>query len=149
MTQFVVSDLDGTIRDDAHRVEVWAAGKFDECHAIQHLDAPNSDVCWLLKTLVATDSIGVLIVTACDETYRPQAEAWLTKNRIYPKYTLMRPAGNVIESEALKIQMLEEFFGSKQEVLDSVLFVLEDRDKVVKALREYGLKTWHVREGKY
>jgi hypothetical protein len=43
--------------------------------------------------------------------------------------------------------MTEEYFGSKEAVLQNVIFVLDDRDKVVEAWRNYGLPCWQVRPG--
>jgi hypothetical protein len=148
--KYIIADLDGTIANDDHRVHVWAGGNYDECFALQHLDTPNEDVVWLLNSLATNMDIDVLIVTCRPEQFRQQTWDWLLKHNVNGiGRLLMRPEGDRTPSCELKIKMLEKRFGSKQNVLQKVLFVLEDRDKVVKALREYGLKTWHVREGKY
>lgn len=143
-------DLDGTIANDDHRVHIWSGGNYDECFAVQYLDTPNEDVIWLLNSLASNMDICVLIITARPEQFRAQTCDWLLKHNVNGiGGLLMRPEGDRTPSGELKIRILEQRFGSKQAVLDNVIFVLEDRDKVVKSLREYGLKCWAVRQGKY
>jgi hypothetical protein len=45
--------------------------------------------------------------------------------------------------------MLIDLFGSKENVQEKVLVVLEDRDRVVEAFREMGLPCWQVQAGGY
>jgi hypothetical protein len=49
----------------------------------------------------------------------------------------------------LKPALLEGFFGGKQATIDNVKFVLDDRDAVVEAWRNYGLVCWQVRQGSF
>jgi Ca2+-transporting ATPase len=46
-------------------------------------------------------------------------------------------------------KMLIDLFGSKENVQEKVLVVLEDRDRVVEAFREMGLPCWQVQAGGY
>jgi hypothetical protein len=147
--QFIIVDLDGTIANDDHRFGVWADGGPDEYFSMQHKDTPNLDVCWLLKFIAIRIDICLMIVTCRPERYRAETNSWLERHRIYHSGLLMRPTGDRTPSGELKIRMLEQHFGDKKTVLEQVMFVLEDRDKVVSALREYGLKCWQVRPGKY
>jgi hypothetical protein len=81
--------------------------------------------------------------------YEQMTSSWLVKYRIPLDYTFMRPSGNRARDCDLKPKMLIDLFGSKENVQEKVLVVLEDRDRVVEAFREMGLPCWQVQAGGY
>ena len=123
------------------------AGKWDEFHAACHKDKPFPDILTLVQLLADTSS--VLIVTGRDATVRPATMQWLQEHDVLADEILMRPPFDFCPDIELKIKLLEEFFGSKEQVLSSVLFCLDDRDKVVQGLRDYGLTVLQARQGDY
>jgi hypothetical protein len=61
----------------------------------------------------------------------------------------MRPEGNRESDYLVKLQLVDEFFGNRETALNSVLLVLDDRDKVVEAFRDAGFRCWQVQSGSY
>lgn len=156
MRQHIVVDLDGTLCNDGHRAEKHVAipqpdAMFCDWHDYHNGlsdDEPNDDVLFVMRSVIDSGA-DVLLVTCRPESYRSQTLDWLVRHDVDYNLLIMRPNGNKTSSELLKIQHLEVYFGSKEEVLRNVIFVLEDRDKVVAGLREYGLRVWQVRPGRY
>jgi len=143
----IVVDLDGTLNNCVHRIEDARFGHWDLFHSKLEDDEPYYDVEWLLKRLPST--IPVIACTGRDEAYREKTLTWLAKWNIALDEILMRPTGDYTPDHELKPRLLEKFFGSKELVIDNVMFVLDDRDKVVEAWRNYGLPCWQVRPGGY
>lgn len=146
---WIVVDLDGTLFDHAHRLDLAKSGLWSDYHACLADDRLNMDVAWLLKKLPR--SIQIIFCTGRVEQYRS-----LTIDKIrsssecpVPDELLMRPEMDYTSDHELKPRLLEEFFGGKSRVLEEVRFVMDDRDKVVEAWRNYGLPCWQVRAGGY
>lgn len=143
--KYIVVDFDNTLSDDLHRREHIDANDWDKYHGRLGEDRPHKDVADTLHIMSGT--VSIIILTARPERYRKHSTDWLFEHEIPFDYLLMREDGDDTDSAILKITQLERFFDSKEMVLKKVLFALEDRDKVVKAFREYGIPTWQVREG--
>tara|TARA_R110000824_G_scaffold15883_3_gene66572 strand:+ start:12958 stop:13398 length:441 start_codon:yes stop_codon:yes gene_type:complete len=143
----VIVDLDGTLCDCVHRQHHAQQSQWDEFHAKLMDDDPYWDVQWFLRKLPET--LRVLAVTGRNEGFRQMTYDWLDKHSIVIDDVLMRPTGDFRPDDVLKPQLLQEHFGSKDLVIDNVIFVLDDRDKVVEAWRNYGLTCWQVRPGGY
>lgn len=144
---WIVVDLDGTLCDESHREEHATRGDWDTYFASLNGDAAYKDVANTIHLLCGT--VKVMILTSRPERYRKSTIDWLYNKEIPYDVLLMRPDDSIDGSERVKIEILEEYFGNKETVLSSVIFALEDRDKIVKAFREYGIPCWHVREGRY
>ncbi len=145
----IIVDLDGTLSDCSHRQHLAVAKDWDGFNELCMLDIPNRDVKEFIALASLDLNIDVIICTARSEKYRQDTMLWLENHRIDIDTILMRPANDFTRSEELKFKLLEEHFGSKVEVLMQVLFVLDDREKVVEAMRNYGLPCWQVRPGGY
>jgi hypothetical protein len=146
--KYIVIDIDGTCTNEQHRTKHAQNGDWATYFSMLHQDTPNEDVVAALR-MFQTSLIGLLSLTGRPEQYRPATLEWLEQYDVPFDYLLMRPDDNRESAEILKLRQLEEFFGSKESVLRHVLFALEDRDKIVKAFRQYGIPTWQVREGGY
>ncbi len=146
MTSIVV-DMDGTLSNCKHRQHHAEQGQWDEFHSKLSEDKTYYDVQWLLERL--PDSIQVIVLTGRNETYRSKTFEWLSDKGIFVDMLLRRPDGDFRPDHELKPKLLEEAFGSKDLVIDNVMFVLDDRDKVVEAWRNYGLDCWQVRPEGY
>ena len=145
----IICDLDGTLCDNAHRVDFAVAKDWDGFHSRLSEDEPNPSVFYMLQTLLSNTDVDVLLVTGRPETYRPQTQAWLSKHGLCFSFLLMRPENNYQPDNVIKLKLVEEFFGTFEEALESVHFVLEDRDGMVEAYRNKGFSCWQVSEGKY
>lgn len=145
--KWIVVDLDNTLCNDEHRQCHIATKDWNAYHESINGDPPNKDVLHTLHIMIGP--VNVMILTSRPEDYRKVTEDWLHANEAPYDVMLMRPSGDFIDSTVHKIRALEEFFGSREEVIKNVLFVLEDRNKLVKTFREYGLPCWQVREGNF
>lgn len=145
----VIIDMDGTLCDCSHRVHLAAAGQWDEFHSLLGDDPVMPDVKALLE-MVPTWS-EVIICTGRNEAFRAETLKWLEKHLLsgYIDNLIMRPDGDFRPDHELKPALIEEHFGSKEIVLENILFVIDDRDKVVEAWRNYGLPCWQCRNGNY
>lgn len=149
----IILDLDGTLCDHSHRTEHAIAKDWDAYHSLIPLDDPHPDILFLMRMVVASAGYGididVLALTGRPAKWRPQTLAWLIKHQIPVSDLVMRPDGDYTEDWALKPRLAEEYFGSREKLLDEVMFVLDDRDRVVEAWRNYGLPCWQVRLGAF
>lgn len=144
---FLICDLDGTACDEEHRVHHGRDHQdWDAYFSKLDIDEPYEDVRWLLEK---SQGKHVLFVTCRPEKYRDATVKWLRKYGILFTDLLMRPDGDETPSQRLKLIQLEKYFGSREEVLKNVFLVLEDRCKVVSAMRQYGLTVWQCRECTY
>lgn len=145
MTTIVV-DLDGTLNNCVHRQHLAQEGRWDEFHQELLLDDPYPDVAWFLNILPKEDFI--IALTGRDIAFEKQTWIWLEQQKLTGciDHILMRPKSDFTPDHILKPQLLEEYFdGCRDKVLEEVMVVLEDRDKVVEAWRNYGLPCWQVR----
>ncbi len=146
----VVCDLDGTLCDHSARVDLAQANDWDAFHARCHEDKPNRDVVTALSLIYHSKlEADIYALTGRNERYRKKTLDWLSEHAPFFTEVLMRPDNNYESDHVLKLRMLEEKLGGKEKVLERVAFVLEDRDKVIEAFRNYGLSTWQVRLGLY
>ena len=141
--KWVIFDLDGTLSNAAHRVHLAQAGQWDAFHAAGADDPAYDDMVELWRLL--DEQYSILVLTGRTENHAKATQDWLWKNHIIPDELIMRPVGDYRLDGKFKIAMLEQFFGSKENVLGDVFLVIEDRDQVVEALRDYGLRVLQCR----
>jgi len=148
----IVIDLDGTLCDCEHRQIHAQNAEWDKFHEGLVHDLPNSDVVAFLDIIRNCHGkmVQVVACTGRNEAFRKLTLDWFFQYDIHIDVLLMRPDGDFTPDHELKPIMLQNFLGGeKSEVLDKVKMVLDDRDKVVDAWREYGLSCWQVRPGGY
>lgn len=146
----IVIDMDGTLCDCSHRVHLAAAGQWEQFHSLLGEDAVMPDLKALLM-MIKPEGPEVIICTGRNEAFRHDTLKWLEKNLLtgYIDHIIMRPDNDWRPDHELKLALLEDFFGSKEAALENVQFVIDDRDKVVEAWRNYGLPCWQARPGGY
>jgi len=131
----IIVDFDGTLSLRGERSPYdWSRVGEDEPHfpvvfAIRHL------------ALFAT----ILVVSGRDESCRWQSEMWLNAHGILYHKLFMRPEKDNRPDAEIKREIYE------QEIKDNfdVLFVLDDRNSVVRLWREMGLTCFQVQEGDF
>lgn len=146
MKHYLIIDIDGTVSDCSHREEFAKSGDWEMFHSLCVLDKPYRDVIDIIRHMAHLQLIGC---TGRNESNRMITIEWLRSNGLAFDHLLMRPDGDFTKDIELKIRLLEEHFGGKAQVLDSILAVFEDRDRVVAGLRDYGLTVLQPREGAY
>lgn len=145
---FMVFDLDGTLSNATHRVAFAQAGQWDEFHSLSHLDEPHEEIATLYR-LVA-DKFGIIILTGRNEKYRQLTLRWLYKYGLEPDYLFMRGDDDFQKDTLLKLSMLDNMFGnSREQALERISLIFEDRDQVVEGFRNAGFMCAQVRNGSY
>lgn len=134
----IIVDLDGTVADISHRLfmiqekpKMWT-----EFYNAMVDDVPNKWCCELIWKFYLDYKI--LFVTGRPEEYRQQTIDWLGKNVVIDQEFFelhMRPSKDYRPDNVLKLEIYEKNLKDKYDIL----FVLEDRDRVVNAWRDLGL----------
>jgi len=137
----VVFDLDGTICNIEHILPLWETDR-DQFFA----RLGEAEVIEQIKTLfnMAYKYSGV-IYTARPEKTRITTAIWCQENGIYCDNLLMRADDDDRDDVTVKIEMLRKAGLTP----DEVLFIVEDRTCVVKALRELGYTVLQCANGDY
>lgn len=149
MKNTIVVDLDGTLCDCSHRVHLAQAKQWEEFHKGIPEDKVYEDVHQIMSALLGYYDI--ILLTSRDEKTRQATMDWFEANKIldFVDELLMRPEGNHESDHILKPRLLMEYFGSLERAKEKVLFILEDRDKVVQIWRDLGFRCWQVQAGAY
>jgi FMN phosphatase YigB (HAD superfamily) len=147
--KYAIFDIDGTLSDCSHRLQFAQTKQWDEFHRLCLEDPVIADVADLMRlTGVVAE---VLLLTGRPEKFRHLTEEWLTLSKLNGHYDelMMRPDDDWTQDSLMKINALERRFGTKENVLEKVWFVVDDRDSVVEGLRNYGLTVLQPATGGY
>lgn len=131
----VIFDIDGTLTDcSERRVKLAKTKDFDSFEASCGEDKPNIPVVRLFNALALSEMFDLYLVTGRQEKYREITEKWvemhLAKKR---RIALFMRANddNRCDTEA-KLEMVKY-------IKDRILFVVDDRQKVVDMWRANGI----------
>lgn len=138
----VIFDLDGTLADIDHRLHfVQGDSKdWDGFYAACIVDSPKMPIIELAR--MCDDARHEIIISSGRSAkVRDKTENWLATHEVPYKQLLMRPDGSFVPDQALKKAWLDQGkFGDKNDIL----FVVEDRDRMVKMWRDQGLTCLQV-----
>lgn len=131
----VVIDLDGTLADITHRLPlVQRKNKdFDSFYAAVGGDTVNA---WCREIMSRFWCVGyeVVIVSARRANTETATRKWLTDNKVnFSQLRLLRADGDNTPDQILKMNWLAQYGA------DNILFVIDDRQKVVDAWRAAGV----------
>lgn len=137
--KIVIFDLDGTLANIDHRLHHVQNGNknWDAFYKACPDDGPIDPIIELARMC---DDAGhaVVISSGRSENVRAETEAWLDKHGVNYARLFMRPNQCFVPDQALKKAWLDEgLFGPKE----NILFVVEDRDRMVQMWRQQGLLT--------
>jgi hypothetical protein len=143
----VIFDIDGTLSDCSHRIHLAKAKEWDKFSELCIEDPVISPVADLLVSLQENSII--VLLTGRNEKFRFQTEEWLAKAGLAPfiDSILMRPDNDWRQDHEMKLALIEEYFFGKENALKDIWFVVEDRDSVVEAFRNYGLTVFQPATG--
>jgi len=133
--KYVVCDLDGTLTDLEHRLYLVRQPKPD-WDLFYKLAADDGLHVWCKILVNAIHDFGyrVLLVSARPESIRGLTKTWLAKHGVnYDRLYLLRGKKDYTPDDDLKMAWLKEFGTEK------ILFVVDDRQRVVDAWRQEGL----------
>lgn len=130
-------DLDGTLADINHRLHHVQNGNknWDAFYAACPSDGPKHDIIELAR-MCQDAGHQIIISSGRSENVRAQTEKWLDDNNVPFHKLFMRPNACFTPDQALKKAWLDQgLFGPKE----NILFVVEDRDRMVQMWRQQGL----------
>lgn len=142
----IIVDIDGTLANIDHRRHLVSGenNHWNEFFQRMTLDTPNK-WCSDLIDLYHSGRVEILLVTGRPSNFGEQTSRWL-KHYVIPYSELfMRQEGDYRPDQEIK----KEIYKTKIEPFYEVLFVVDDRAKVVKMWRELGLVTLACAEGNY
>lgn len=146
-----IIDLEGTLCDNRHRVELYQAQEWEAYEHECGNDKPYPDVVELLQSFCEDNEWVVpVIITDRSETFYKHTLAWLTQHvpiESLPLY--MRPYEDMPKTKEpeLKLQLLERMKAEMDFPAGTIFIALEDKDDVVEAYRNAGIFCWQVRNG--
>jgi hypothetical protein len=142
----IIVDLDGTLCNIDHRQHHIKRGDWDAFYAGIPDDVPNewcATILWLL--FFSELDHRILIVSGRPEQYRILSMQWLEKQGIPYEDVFMRKARDNRHDEIVK----EEIYHEHIEPHYNVLFVLDDRTRVVEMWRRLGLVCLQCAKGNF
>ena len=148
MRNCIVFDIDGTIADNKHRSH-YVRDKpknWPQYKSLLHLDTPFNDIVNIMKLFYETDHI-INLCSGREVTEYPDTEKWLKRYNIFHmiKYVYMREERDYRPDDIIKIELIEEM---RNDGYEPILW-FDDRDRVVKAIREQGIRVLQVAEGNF
>lgn len=141
-----VFDIDGTLANNQHRT-YWISSypkNWKACDAAIPYDTPHQDIIWLLDTLVRPDS-RIILCTGRSESTRQVTEEWLKKHSVYWDNLYMRKDGDYRKDSIVKVELLKQitFDYAKPYIW------FDDRQQVVDAIRDQGIRVLQVAPGDF
>lgn len=133
----IICDIDGTLAHmDGRSPFEWSRVGEDKLDVEVHRIVEDSSNCHGNK---------VILVSGREDICRAETEEWLRINGVGCDLLLMRKAGDNRKDFIVK----KEIYDSCIKGYYNVMFVLDDRNQVVKMWREQGLKCLQVAEGDF
>ncbi len=139
LPKVIICDIDGTLALLGER------NPFDPTTGEDLLNNPIANILEVYDNQ-AVLPVSLILLTGRDEKYRQHTIDWLTKYGItHYKALYMRKIADRRKDYVIKKEIYEQEIKGKYDVL----FVLEDRDQVVKMWRELGLTCLQVAYGDF
>lgn len=148
MKKIIVYDVDGTLANNNHRNH-WVATKpknWKAFFAAQDQDVPYEDIVWTLRQHF-DGGHEVLLATGRGEEYRDVTVNWFVTHNIPFHGLYMRPAKDNRADDIIKIELLQKIRADYAP--HDVFLWYDDRNRVVDALRQNGVRVLHVAPGDF
>ena len=135
----IILDIDGTLSEGCgeHR----GPYEYDKVS----LDKPNKPIVEIARRYVDDKNFVVIVVSGRDASCIDDTENWLRDNGIFYDEIYMRQIGNTENDAIIKKRIYDENIKGKY----NILFVLDDRDRVVDMWRSLGLICLQVNYGDF
>ena len=135
----ILCDIDGTLALLGER------NRFDPTTGEDLLNYPIAHILKVYDNQTVLP-VKLILITGREDKFRSVTEAWLQKNEItHHTHLYMRKTGDYRKDYVVKKELYENYIKETYEVL----FVLEDRDRVVKMWRNEGLTCLQVAYGNF
>ncbi|NOR62290.1 MAG: polynucleotide kinase [Rhodobacteraceae bacterium] len=143
----ILFDIDGTLADIEHR-RGFLLGDLPDWRAFNAAmgdDTPNLPVVSLYKSLWATQSFEIILVSGRNEKYRKITEQWLVWNEIPFGRLLMRMDNDNRADYLIKKEILNQLISEGK----NIEFAVDDRQQVVDMWRENGITCFQCDKGDF
>lgn len=145
---YIVFDIDGTLADIKHRlhhiINPEEKKDWEAFNAASEYDALNKHIAAINYRMCGRSRYGSIIVSGRSENYRSITEKWLLQHNIYCDYIFMRQSGDFRSDAIIKEEIIIN------NIKDApILFVVDDRDRVVEVWRKHGYKCLQCQKGDY
>lgn len=143
----ILFDIDGTLADIEHRRGFLLGDPPDwrAFNAAMGDDTPNLPVVSLYKSLWATQSFEIILVSGRNEKYRKITEQWLVWNEIPFGRLLMRMDNDNRADYLIKKEILNQLISEGK----NIEFAVDDRQQVVDMWRENGITCFQCDKGDF
>jgi hypothetical protein len=138
--------MDGTLANSDHRKK-WVMQKpknWPAWNAGMAHDPPHMDIVQFAH-IADERNIAVVICSGREDAYRDVTEKWLQKYNVPFVKTYMRKKGDYRDDSIVKKELLDQIRKDGY----NPLLAFDDRDRVVKAWRECGIRCLQVAEGNF
>jgi len=133
----IMVDIDGTLA-----LNEGGRSYYDLTRVIE--DKVNTPVADIVRTY-SKGGVKVIVMSGREDVCKEDTETWLKCNDIPYDAIFMRPAGDGRGDEITKRELYDQNIKDKF----NVLFVLDDRNKVVNMFRDVGLTVLQVNQGNF
>lgn len=133
----IICDIDGTLAKITDR-SPYDTAKCDR-------DIVNRNVADVVRTYYKHKGRTVILVSGREEKFRDLTVKWLSQNGIFYDQLYMRPTDDFRPDTEVKKEIFDRHIRNKY----NVMFVLDDRDRVVNMWRDLGLTCLQVAEGDF
>lgn len=155
MKNIIICDIDGTLCTDEHRNHILHEGERDAAawekyFSLCHLDPPVEAVIKVLQAFGVFSyenmvlSYEIHLMTARNKSTEDQTLDWLRRHKVPFNSVTFRPEDSRVQDNVLKTAWADKLGGPER-----VLFVLEDRQRVVDAWRAAGYTCFQVAPGNF
>jgi hypothetical protein len=141
----IIVDLDGTLANCDHRRH-FVDGTHEKQDWRSFYESMRTDTINVWCRKIMSNFFNIL-VSGRPEEYRGHTLDWLEQNSVYvpSKHLFMRKTGDYRDDTIIK----EEIYKEHIEPYYDILFVIDDRKKVVDAWRRLGLVALHCADGDF
>jgi hypothetical protein len=144
----IIVDLDGTLSDSTHRQHHMQAKKKNWMAFYEGMvdDPPNHDILWMVKNFHGAGA-RIIYCSGRPEEYRIHTTDWLIKHGapFIGGSLYMRKTGDYRSDYIVKLELLEKM---RLDGYDPKI-AIDDRDQVVKAWRQVGIRCLQVANGDF
>jgi predicted kinase len=132
----IIVDIDGTFS------EVGDRSPYDAAKALE-TDSVNTSVLFLLKAMYEKE-VDIIFVTGRNIKYSEVTSQLIERDWKYSYQLYMRPSDDMPDTDVKR-----DIFNNSIKDVYNVLFVLEDRSRVVEMYRDLGVRCFQVAPGDY
>lgn len=146
MDKVIVFDIDGTVADNSHRTH-WLMTKPKNWRAYDAGmadDGLHGDIAWLVQQQFAARN-WIVFATGRSEDHKETTVNWLVKHELFHHGLFMRKSKDFRKDSIIKVELLQQI---RQDFGNPFLW-FDDRDHVVEAIRNEGVRVLQVKEGNY